>query len=361
MNPERLNCRFLTGYKPCVHHKKSRVPCAECASYSPVTFRIAILKIGAAGEVIRNTPLLRRLRTEYPSAEITWVTDYPDLIPPDQVDRVIKYSWESCQYLLEERFDLLLSLDKEKGPCALANGMKATIKKGFGYSPLGKIVPIDEDSVRKWETGIDDRKMLENGKHYVEETFEICGYEWQGEEYLLPAFERSTLLSRDKFIVGLNTGAGGLWRTRIPNLEKIEEIIRGLIALNHEVVLLGGPDEDAKNRMLKAKFPVHYFGVRPLRDFLNIVDNCDAVITPVTMTLHIAIGLGKRVVLLNNIFNKAEFHLYERGEIIEPPLRCLGCYKKDFDSACPVNDCTLLYDTEKVLQSLVSCSARLGG
>jgi len=68
------------------------------------------------------------------------------------------------------------------------------------------------------------------------------------------------------------------------------------------------------------------------------------------MTLHIAIGLGKQVILLNNIFNKNEFYLYEKGTIIEPKLSCVGCYKKEFDENCPVNDCTLLYDTDLAIK-----------
>ena len=72
------------------------------------------------------------------------------------------------------------------------------------------------------------------------------------------------------------------------------------------------------------------------------------------MALHIAIGLSKHVVLLNNIFNKNEFHLYGKGKIIEPAVNCIGCYKKEYDGNCPVSDCTRLYDVEEIMSYLQS-------
>ena len=314
--------------------------------------RILILKVGAAGEVIRNTPLLTKLRQLHPGAEITWLTNFPELVPKKLVDRILRFNWESANILTEERFDLLLSLDKENVVCALANKITADVKKGFCYSDKGKILPFDSHAERKWRTGIDDVEMLENRKHYVEVIFEICGYQWSGEEYVLPDFKREKLIDNGKLVVGINTGAGQLWRTRIPHEVKLKEIIESLLARDYEVLLLGGPDEDQKNTYLSNKYKIQYFGVRSFTDFINIMDNCHAIITPVTMALHIAIGLGKHIILLNNIFNKHEFHLYGRGTTLEPDLNCLGCYKKDFDDKCPVSDCTHLYENEKILKYL---------
>ena len=70
-----------------------------------------------------------------------------------------------------------------------------------------------------------------------------------------------------------------------------------------------------------------YFGTFPLKTFIGLMDKCEIIITVVTMALHIAIGLKKKIVLLNNIFNSHEFELYDRGEIIEPEREC-KCYFK---------------------------------
>jgi heptosyltransferase-2 len=55
------------------------------------------------------------------------------------------------------------------------------------------------------------------------------------------------------------------------------------------------------------------------------MNQCDAVVSAVTMGMHIAIGLKKPLVLMNNIFNPYEFELYGRGEIVEPNKEC-KCY-----------------------------------
>lgn len=348
-NINRENCRHLNGYKPCRFHKETKTSCSGCNHYEPLSTRILIIKIGAAGDVVRHTPILRKLRELYPRAEITWLTSFPELVPASFVDRILRYDWESAFFLTQEKFDLLLSFDKEPGASALATQVKAKIKKGFCYSDSGRIRPFDFQAQDKWETGIDDIKMLQNTKHFVKEIFEICGYEWSGERYILPDFSQKRLFQTDKVTVGLNTGAGGVWRTRVPHLRKIEEIIQKVTSRGYEVILLGGPAEHQKNLILSKKHQLRYFGVRPLLDYINVINHCDLVITPVSMALHLAVGLDKSVLVLNNIFNRHEFYLYEKGAVLEPPLSCLGCYKTEFDKACPVGDCTLLYDCDRLV------------
>ena len=43
------------------------------------------------------------------------------------------------------------------------------------------------------------------------------------------------------------------------------------------------------------------------------------------MAMHIAMGLKKKTIIFNNIFNSNEFYLYGRGEVIEPDPNC-DCY-----------------------------------
>ncbi|MHB8079470.1 MAG: glycosyltransferase family 9 protein, partial [Candidatus Krumholzibacteriia bacterium] len=88
---------------------------------------------------------------------------------------------------------------------------------------------------------------------------------------------------------------------------------------------LGGPDEHERNRRLAAASGARYPGHFDLRTFTGLVDGCDVVVTAVTMAMHQAIGLRKRLVLINNIFNPAEFELYGRGVIVQPAQPC-SCY-----------------------------------
>ena len=96
-------------------------------------------------------------------------------------------------------------------------------------------------------------------------------------------------------------------------------------------MLLGGSQEHEKNLKNANMSGATYLGHFPLQDFISLVDQCDLVVTQVTMALHIAIGLGKKIVLMNNIFNRHEFELYGLGEIVESPEQC-GCY---YSTNCP--------------------------
>ena len=118
------------------------------------------------------------------------------------------------------------------------------------------------------------------------------------------------------------------------------------------MLLLGGPLEDEKNRALAASTGARYEGVVPYREFFRLVAATDVLVTAVTMAMHVGIALGKPVVLFNNIFNGHEFHLYGRGEIIEPGLPCQGCYKQVFDTQCPVANCMCLIEPIRALEAV---------
>ena len=86
--------------------------------------------------------------------------------------------------------------------------------------------------------------------------------------------------------------------------------------------MLGGPIEHEKNQRIAAVRGATYDGYFPLKQFVRMVGEIDLMVTAVTMAMHIAIGLKKRLVLFNNIFNAHEFELYGRGEILEPIPPC---------------------------------------
>ena len=352
------NCVHFNGYKPCLSHKVKGNTCKGCVDFSPVGFRVLILKIGAAGEVIRNTPLLHRIRSLYAhkNVEITWITDFQDFVPHSLVKRVLKYEWKNVQMLLEEEFDLLLSLDKEHNVCALANKIRAKVKKGFLLDKRGRIVPADNDAHRKWLTGVFDDLMKSNTKHYVEELFDICGWEWKGEKYILEgAITQSLphLKNGHTPLIGLNTGAGNVWPTRICPERFWAALISRLQKSNLRVLLLGGPEEHDKNMRLSNETGAHYEGLKSYKEFVGLMSYCDVIVTAVTMALHIAIGLEKNIVLLNNIFNKHEFFLYDLGAIVEPDVPCKACYKQAYDSRCPVPDCMELISVDTTYDRIV--------
>jgi heptosyltransferase-2 len=156
----------------------------------------------------------------------------------------------------------------------------------------------------------------------------MCGFPFKGERYILDrpgTTDKSWKINKRKKVVGLNTGCGGRWTSRLWADKNWIALARALKKNGHEVVLLGGEQEHEKNKKLARASGAKYFGHYPLQQFIALVDQCDLVVTGVTMAMHITIGLGKKIVLFNNIFNKHEFELYGLGTILEPDKPCL-CY-----------------------------------
>lgn len=345
----KTDCRHFNGYKPCRPHKQRGVHCADCDSYVPTEGDILIIKLEAAGEVLRNTPLLAPIRRQFPRGRIFWLTRYPELIPKDEVFRVIDFDLAGTLLVQDIEFDLLLSLDKDLEACALANRIRAKVKKGFTQRS-GVIVPFDDDSRTKWQTGVFDDLMKANTEHYLNEIFDICGYTFQGEPYLLPEFTPPKVegLDSGKPLIVLNTGAGEKWRPRIYSASGWVQLAQGLLAAGRDVLIAGGPDEHEKNQQIAAASGAHYPGVYSYVDFLGLLSLADVVVTSVTFALHAAIGLQKRVVTLNNTFNRYEIYAYAPIEILEPDLPCLMCYKQDFDDACVRHHCMDLITPEQI-------------
>ena len=327
----RTDCRHFRGDLPCLPHKQSGVHCVDedggpCPRYERQTSQVLIIKLGALGDVIRTTPVVRRLRSVYPEARLWWLTLSPDIIATS-VDVALPFTAQSLAVLQATAFDILYNFDKDREACALAARLTARMKKGFTLVN-GTPAPIDADAQHKYLTGVFDDLSKANTKSYPQEIFELAGLDFAGEEYLLPSFPEEALpwkLPRGKPVVGLNTGCGGRWVSRLWPEARWVQLARRLKRAGYTPLLLGGEQEHVKNTRIARRSGALYFGHHPLKRFIALVDRCDVVVTAVTMALHIAVGLRKRIVLFNNIFNRHEFDLYGLGEILEPPGGCT-CY-----------------------------------
>lgn len=258
--------------------------------------------------------------------------------------------------LMGQKFNLVISLDKSLPEANLLKMVKADEVWGFVANDEGKILPANRHAENKWVTGIDDKRMAENNKHFVEELFEICGWKFENEKYCIQEPQKTdyNLRRSGRKVIGLNTGCGERWVTRIWPTGHFEELCHLLKKQGYTVVLLGGLAEDSKNKLISKKTGAKYLGVKPLLEFVDLVSQCDVVLTSVTMALHIALALEKKVVLLNNIFPKNEFHMYGLGQILEPNISCKACYKSTFDSKCHQYDCLGLVTPQIVLEQITN-------
>ena len=325
-NIYKTDCRYFRGDVPCEFHKLQGVKCYDCNIYNPINYKILIIKLGAIGDVIRTTPLLHKLKSEHPNAMIYWLTLTPEVLP-SIVDKPLKFGLESVLILQQINFNKAINLDKDPYATALMNTINSNEKYGF-FMNNGAPAPCNSTAEEKYLTCLFDDVSKSNTKSYLTEIFEICNYKFNGEEYILPKVESHDWNlgnHHNKKVVGLNTGCGERWTSRLWNFDYWVKLIELLKSKDYFVLLLGGKQEDDRNMQLSKITGAKYTGFHSLPKFISLMNECNTVVTAVTMGLHLAIGLRKKVILMNNIFNPNEFELYNRGSIVQPAKEC-KCY-----------------------------------
>ena len=267
---------------------------------------------------------------------------------------MLPWTIESALIVQDLEFDLLLSLDKDLEACALANRVRARVRRGFSQWN-GGITTFDQNAHSKWERGVFDDLMKANRQHYIAETFEVCGFDFREEEYLLPEFRIPSVdlnAHTGGKKIALNTGAGDAWKPRKYSENRWVETARALKAQGHEVFLVGGSAEHELNQRIQAQSGAKYFGHFSMNEFIGLLSLADAVVTSVSFAFHVAVGLKKPIALLNNTFNPHEFYMYGRGVVLEPKLDCLMCYKNDFDENCVTRDCMDLIEPNRIVEAV---------
>jgi heptosyltransferase-2 len=327
----KADCLYFKGDVPCKPHKEHGYHCGDCPAYKKISKRILIIKLGAIGDVIRTTPLISTYKKLYPDCKITtWLTLTPAILPSGQIDEILKFDYNSALYLQHAEFDIAINLDKEKEASALLLTVKAREK--FGYVLKDNVSqPVNELAFHKYHTGLFDDVSKANTLNYCTEIYAMCGLEYNGEPYLLDNHKDKGYtwpeLDKSKKIIGLNTGCGDRWTTRLWPESYFSELASKLLAEGFQVLLLGGEQEDARNKRIQAASGALYLGFFPLSQFINLIEQCDLIVTQVTMGMHLTLGLGKKIVLMNNIFNPNEFDLFNKGEIVMPDKECQCFYR----------------------------------
>lgn len=329
-----------------------------CIHFQLTNRRGVIIKLGAAGDVLRSTPLLRALDPAKTGTKILWVTHSPDLLPADACEAVHPTAGTLAR-IAQGTWDFCWNLDKDPEACAIAASAKAREYRGYTLRH-GMPYPVDEAAWHKFATGIDNPYSRRNRQSYVQEIFDITGLPFRREEYWLRsptavAREKAAALLPKDSAIGLNIGAGKRWPSRIWPRGFWVELIKLLKARGLQPILLGGPEEVEMADSLVRETKCLASGVQSLETFYAIIERCECIVSAVTMAMHLAIGARTPLVLLNNIFNRFEFELYGRGEIVEPSIPC-DCY---YSGVCRTGrKCINEISPGAVFQAVLRCRER---
>ncbi len=360
--PVALDCRHYIGDRPCRFART----CEGCPEYSPQGFRILVLKTGALGDVLRTTILLGGIRRAHPHSHITWITapGALPLVPSSLVDRIWTLSPQTLFRLHVERFDLVLSLDKEPEVAALAMVANAPDKRGMGLDSRGAVYPLNREMAYYFRLGLDNpEKFHGNTRTYPDLLARAVKipYDREIDDYHLDLSPRDLETARRLLagqglspsdpIVGLNTGAGGVFVNKDWTVLGYLELIRELEKAKIPVLLLGGDRESTRNAEIARRITSPYVKEAgsnlSLGVFSALVSLCSVVVTGDTLGMHVALATGRPVVAIFGSTQPHEIELFDRGEKIVTPLSCSPCYRRSCDihpSCMEVIDARQVYE-----------------
>jgi len=314
---------------------------------------ILIIKLGALGDVLRTTGILKGLHNRYGNPKIFWLTkpqSFPLLEKNPLIHKVASIDdWEE---ILGTDFDLVISLDDEEEACKIAREAKKKSIVGVYLDENGKRAYTKSEWFDMSLLGGPDRDELKkrNTKTFQQHMAEMLGIEktemepmiflGEKEKQFQRKFREENNISAGEILIGINTGAGERWQYKKLGEEKTANLINSIYEnLGYRAILLGGHEERERNARIaaQAKVPLIDAGTdHPLLEFAAIVDLCDILITSDSLALHIGTALKKKVIVFFGPTSIAEIELFGRGKKIAPRMTCLVCYKRrcDFNPAC---------------------------
>jgi ADP-heptose:LPS heptosyltransferase len=270
--------------------------------------RTLIIKLGATGDVVRTTPLLRKL-----DGEVVWITTAKNSVLLDGVtDNLCCFSWEERAKILGGRYDLAINLEDTLDVAQFLR----TVKCGeiFGaYVGSNGIVTYTENSKRWFDLSLissygrhkADRLKLLNRQTYQELIFEGLGLRFASERYLLPE-PIDTGLSGD---VAIAADAGPVWPMK--RWAYYGELIRRL------------KDKGLIVNVLPKR--------SSLLEHLSDVRNHCCLVGGDSLPMHFALGSGTRCVTLFTCTSPWEIYDYGiQKKIVSPRLEEFF-YKRGYD------------------------------
>ncbi len=366
----RIDCRYYIGEKPCKFGKE----CHSCDKYDPMGNTILIIKLGAAGDALRTTPILKAIKEKYGCCHITWVTDqvsYRLLANNSLIDKLMLLDFETVMEITARKFDALYSGDKATGAISMAAIVKADEKFGFTLSKEGALTVFNKEGAEALYLGISDPfKFRQNKKTYQQTLFEMFKLPWNDQKYILEIVESEKEAAKKKLkdmgaikgpLVGLNTGAGTVFATKKWPKENFVKLANKFKERNSATLLImGGPGEVERNREIMKELGTLAIDSgcdNPVMVFAAMTGSLDALVTSDTLAMHLAIACEVPVVALFGPTTDVEVSLYGKGVKLVGKPDCAPCYK----AVCKEEEqyaCMKEIGVEKVLEALENILAQ---
>jgi heptosyltransferase-2 len=269
---------------------------------------VLITKLGATGDVVRTTPLLRALK-----AQVTWLTESKNTVLLNSLtDDLNCLAWEHREKIRNIEYDLIINLEDSFEVAGFGGALKFDRLFGAYLDRAGRLT-YTEDSAPWFDLSLissfgreeADRRKLLNRRTYQDLIFGGLGFQFFGEEYSLPE-PTDTELSGD---VALAVESGPVWPMK--KWAYYDQLKREL-----------------EKQGLKVNFlPKRSFLLEHLAD----VQNHRCLVSGDTLPMHFALGLEIPCVSIFTCTSPWEIHDYGVQTKIVSPLLEQFFYKRGYD------------------------------
>jgi len=270
--------------------------------------KVLIVKLGATGDVVRSTPLLRRL-----TADVTWVTAAKNKVLLDGIAGGLRcVSWEERDQAKDRSYDLVINLEDVLEVAGFLRSVKSEQLFGAYLGTDGQL-RYTNDSRQWFDLSLislygkeqADRLKAKNRRTYQELIFEGLGFRFSGEEYLLPEPAVTDL----KGDVAIAAEAGPVWpMKKWAYYDKLKNALeeRGLV--------------------------VNFLRTRPsLLEHMADVCNHRCLVSGDSLPMHLALGTRTRCVSIFTCTSPWEIYGYGIQTKIVSPLLEEFFYQRRFE------------------------------
>jgi len=269
---------------------------------------VLIIKTGATGDVVRTTPLLRRI-----DGRVTWLTESKNAVLLQGLGSFLRcLSWEERHLSRDASYDLVINLEDSLEVGLYLNTLE--FKQLFGaYVGSGSKLRYTEDSRRWFDLSLissygreqADKLKFQNRHTYQELIFDGLGFRFAGETYLLPQ-ALDTGLSGD---VAIAADSGPVWPMK--KWAYYDELKRQLEDRGLTVNVL--PERSS------------------LLEHLSDVRNHRCLVGGDSLPMHFALGTGRACISIFTCTSPWEIYDYGIQKKIVSPLLEEFFYKRGYD------------------------------
>lgn len=274
---------------------------------------VLIIKLGATGDVVRTTPLLRRF-----DGPVSWVTAENNLLLLEGIEREVRcVSWENRHRVADTAYDLVINLEDDRESSFFLKELR--FEQLFGAHLNGDDQLTYTSDSRAWfdlslisAYGREkaDRLKLLNRRTYQELVFDGLGLGFNGETYYLP----TPCPARLEGDVAIASTAGPVWPMK-----------------------QWAYYDELKNELESAGLKVNILQSRPtLLEHLADVQGHRCVVSGDSLPMHLALGSGVRCVSIFNCTSPWEIYGYGLQKKIVSPILERFFYKRGYYRSAPL-------------------------